>query len=631
MRAPAVAEAATHLSWLSPSAASLVALTRSPTATSWAEVRSDPGCVLHIVRHASAILVSPTLSFFPSLLHDAAVLEAALRHLEQPHPSCIDWTQAALLPIYETCLAYARLSAHLAEQTGRADPDNAWVAGLLAPLGWLAACAVDSPSVTAVKLQMDSQSEPVDLQSAIGNLQSKVWGLDQSAIARRLARRWRLPAWLAATCGHLGLAAPTAQSIGADPELFRIVQLAVGLVQRVETGLGLPVGESVESNAAALEMSTPELETLEAKARATCPSATGVWQRPDTVPLLRDLLRLAAENRRLAESPMVERLEAAADQLQRALEEQRASEARRLREQKLAALAEFAAGAGHEINNPLAVISGQAQYLLKQLHIAGCKFQIGPEESATAETVAANQGPGTAIGDLQSSICNSQEAIIKQTQRIHEILNELMYFARPPKPHEQSVDVGILVQDVVAALADFATERRVRITCSPPDAGVIASVDPGQIRMALTCLLRNAVQAAAPDGWAGIRLESPMSHSVQILVEDSGEGPTERQREHLFDPFYSGRQAGRGRGLGLPTAWRLARENGGDVYFDEVAGGPTRFVLTLPRAVPIRSSPAVEAADNIQGNGWNGGQIVDPSPESLSRILSNESLPSSEP
>jgi len=67
-----------------------------------------------------------------------------------------------------------------------------------------------------------------------------------------------------------------------------------------------------------------------------------------------------------------------------------------------------------------------------------------------------------------------------------------------------------------------------------------------------------------------------------MIVEDSGTGPTQAQREHLFDPFYSGRQAGRGRGLGLPTAWRLAREHGGDVRFDSVSGGPTRFILSLP-------------------------------------------------
>jgi nitrogen-specific signal transduction histidine kinase len=50
----------------------------------------------------------------------------------------------------------------------------------------------------------------------------------------------------------------------------------------------------------------------------------------------------------------------------------------------------------------------------------------------------------------------------------------------------------------------------------------------------------------------------------------------------MFDPFFSGRQAGRGRGLGLPTAWRLIREHGGDVRFQEFPQGPTRFILTLP-------------------------------------------------
>jgi signal transduction histidine kinase len=52
----------------------------------------------------------------------------------------------------------------------------------------------------------------------------------------------------------------------------------------------------------------------------------------------------------------------------------------------------------------------------------------------------------------------------------------------------------------------------------------------------------------------------------------------------MFDPFFSGRSAGRGRGLGLPTAWRLAREHGGDVRHVPHPDGPTRFVLALPVA-----------------------------------------------
>ena len=73
---------------------------------------------------------------------------------------------------------------------------------------------------------------------------------------------------------------------------------------------------------------------------------------------------MAAENRRLRDAPLHRRLEQEADDLHRALEAQARAAGRRLRDGKLTALAEFAAGAGHEINNPLAVISGQAQYLL---------------------------------------------------------------------------------------------------------------------------------------------------------------------------------------------------------------------------------------------------------------------------
>ena len=85
------------------------------------------------------------------------------------------------------------------------------------------------------------------------------------------------------------------------------------------------------------------------------------------MPLLPDVLALAAENRRQASLASQRRLEGELDVLHEALCAVQAEEQERLRGQKLSALAEFAAGAGHEINNPLAVISGQAQFLLGKL------------------------------------------------------------------------------------------------------------------------------------------------------------------------------------------------------------------------------------------------------------------------
>ena len=192
------------------------------------------------------------------------------------------------------------------------------------------------------------------------------------------------------------------------------------------------------------------------------------------------------------------------------------------------------------------------------------------------------------------------QTIINQAQRIHEILNQLMQFARPVRPQKRLVDLGLLVREVGDSLADLATQRQVRLVCPEVDPPVSLYADPRQLRHALTCLLRNAIEAAPAEGWAGVRVNSGSEH-VDLRIEDSGTGPAPQQREHLFDPFYSGRAAGRGRGLGLPTAWRLAREHGGDVYLDDCPGGPTCFVFRLPRELAW-NGPAANGC-NAHGQG----------------------------
>src|SRR5262249_31055767 len=91
-------------------------------------------------------------------------------------------------------------------------------------------------------------------------------------------------------------------------------------------------------------------------------------------------------------------------------------------------------------------------------------------------------------------------------------------------------------------------------------------------------------------------LDTPAGATVTVAVEDSGSGPDPARREALFDPFFSGRDAGRRRGLGLPIAWRLAKLQGGEVALESAASlgdsGPTRLVLRPPaglrRAPPRR-------------------------------------------
>jgi CRP-like cAMP-binding protein len=95
VRTPALGEAVSRLAWLPPRATSLVALARSPIAAAWAESRADPGAVLLVARTAAAARTLP--SFFPALLHDPAILEAALRHLDDAVAPEVPVRELALL------------------------------------------------------------------------------------------------------------------------------------------------------------------------------------------------------------------------------------------------------------------------------------------------------------------------------------------------------------------------------------------------------------------------------------------------------------------------------------------------------------------------------------------------------
>jgi len=586
-RATVLVEAVTHLSWLAPSASSLATLGRMPTPSVWTELRKDPGAVLLLVRQPiladrlrGNAIPDPSLSL-SSLLQHPSLLDDVLRQLRLPPRGVIDWRQTPAHGVYQVALTCAHLARALAEQTAVCLPEKAWICGLLAPLGWLALCACApaavaaltgdrSPVVQAARLQDRLAGEPPALRDWL-LAQRQHWGLDQAALARRLARRWGLPGWLTAVVGHLGLPEELARTFGAETPLFHVARAAIGLAQDKGQHLGLldPALARASAEALALPPALVEGEWVVAACiRAETEAAEHTWDNPYTQPLLADLLAVAADCRRQKVVPEPQRLEEEIDRLQRALEEAIQGEAARLQASKLEALAEFAAGAGHEINNPLAVISGQAQLLLS--HEASW---FTPE--------------------AQPHVRKALQAVVAQTRRMHSLLRDLMQFARPPAPCLEWVDLPMLLGEVAASLHELAGQRRVGVEVNCSLERFRVRIDCEQVRLALTCLLRNAIEAVPADGWARLALLPPVAgKDVEVAVEDSGPGPEPAQRPHLFDPFYSGRSAGRGRGLGLPIAWRLARQHGGDVRLTTpVPHQPTRFILTLPWQEPPAQEP----------------------------------------
>jgi signal transduction histidine kinase len=469
---------------------------------------------------------------------DISLLEAILEHQDNLDHGFVDWTQPGPMAVHRACCRQAMLTMKVAEKVG-VYPQQAWVAGFLAPLGWLArAVTGDTP--------------------------------DTVALGRLLCRSWRLPAWLSALIGNLGLDVDVVERLGVERKLASAVQLSVLLLKDRDAGLNISIGTDGKKLLHELHLDEDVAnEMAHAVVHAELPTQT--WEPASKTPLLVDMLQMALAHRRQNDAAWIERLQHDLDRTHAALVQQCADETQRLQAQKLSALAEFAAGAGHEINNPLAVISGQAQYALKQ-------FEWLDVPAEDIENI------GEYLDHLRSKVAPSLQKIVGQTQRIHSILTDLMQFARPHQPRLQTLSVRSLVLEIANSLQPLAQLRQVKIRL--PDWGhdEYLHADVAYVRTSLSAVLRNAIEAAPAEGWASVRIEKRNRQMLDVIIEDNGKGPAANIREHLFDPFFSGRSAGRGRGMGLPTAWRLSRQMGGDVRFDGLHNGVTRFVLTLPLA-----------------------------------------------
>jgi signal transduction histidine kinase len=108
--------------------------------------------------------------------------------------------------------------------------------------------------------------------------------------------------------------------------------------------------------------------------------------------------------------------------------------------------------------------------------------------------------------------------------------------------------------------------------------------DKTQIAVAIRAVCSNALEARCDGARIEIELLQPATSpgTVQIIIRDNGPGIPPEMREHIFDPFFSGREAGRGLGFGLSKCWRIVRMHGGDVTVDANEMLGARFTLSLP-------------------------------------------------
>jgi signal transduction histidine kinase/HD-like signal output (HDOD) protein len=233
------------------------------------------------------------------------------------------------------------------------------------------------------------------------------------------------------------------------------------------------------------------------------------------------------------------------------------AERERLQRRNVASLSEMAAGAAHEINNPLAIISGRAQQL------------------AADEKVPARQ--------------ELLKTIVQQASRISDIIADLRLFARPPAPHLEEVDPAALAREIAGEFLQPPREGGPVLQVEAPEIAPKIRADRAQVGGALREVLKNALEACADGRGATVTLSvQPVAGqaAVRLVVADDGPGMDPQVRARAFDPFYCGRDAGRRRGLGLPKAYQAVLASAGQMTLESEPGQGTTVRMTFAAVEP---------------------------------------------
>lgn len=222
-----------------------------------------------------------------------------------------------------------------------------------------------------------------------------------------------------------------------------------------------------------------------------------------------------------------------------------------LERQKLRALYEFAYGAGHEINNPLANISARAQALLRD--------------------------------EKHDDRRQKLAAIVTQAQRAHEMIADLMLFAKPPKLQPSEIELVVWLKKITADQQAAALAAGIAWQMTLPETPCPLMADATALANAVRAVITNAIEAQGQGGAIVVTLANSNPAQYTLAIRDTGPGFDAATRERIFDPFYSGREAGRGLGFGLCKAWRIMDLHGGQIDVQSTPGVGSTFNLHLPR------------------------------------------------
>ena len=233
------------------------------------------------------------------------------------------------------------------------------------------------------------------------------------------------------------------------------------------------------------------------------------------------------------------------------------------RADRLATLGQLAAGAAHEIRNPLTSIRSTIQYFKKDF-----------KDQTKAKMF---------------------DGIIEEVDRINKIIEGLLSFSKPTKPEIEQVDLEKLLNQTFNLVSTTTDKRKIEMNLSFNVDEKFIRADPSQLKQVFLNLIMNSIEAMKDGGIINIvtelkrrviQLIPESRYSFYISFQDTGEGIPRENLEHLFDPFFTTKKDGTG--LGLSICYSIIHQHQGDIEIESFTKDEkpenhgTKVTVTLP-------------------------------------------------
>ena len=241
-------------------------------------------------------------------------------------------------------------------------------------------------------------------------------------------------------------------------------------------------------------------------------------------------------------------------ELQKNLVELQETQTYLVQTERLSAVGQLVAGVAHELNNPLAIILGYAQLMLRM-------------PDATVR--------------MQDCLKKLEEA----AQRCQRIVQHLTIFAQKQKAEKRIINIHDVLYSALDIRGDQLQMYQIKLTTELESRPLTVSADFQQLQQVILSLINNAQEALSieqkPD--REIRIVTRLQDDqVVVEISDNGRGISDEHQARLFEPFFTTKDFGKGIGLGLSICYGIIKEHSGDIRVSHAEGGGATFTILLP-------------------------------------------------